>query len=237
MKSLFTKYKWMQLVYGTLMLIAGVMVVVFAIQDKANITKWLSIVVSITLFAYALALVITGIFTLQQRKRVFDPAFIYASIFIAVGVLLLVKYLVIGEFITIFVATLLVCLGGVSLINGGLLIFYKKKIRWMVLFFSLAAVSLTLGILAFVFKDDAQQYIYIGLGIVMAIVGIIQIIIGTAILREENKKEKAAKKTNTKKKAIRAKVDDPAPTKEQKQDETKAITTTTIVDADVKDPE
>ena len=95
----------------------------------------------------------------------------------------------------------------------------------------------TLGILAFVFKNDAQQYIYIGLGIVMAIVGIIQIIIGTAILRDENKKERAAKKNNTKKKSIRAKVEDPAPIKEQKEEETKAITTTTIVDADVKDPE
>ena len=237
MKSLFTKYKWMQLVYGTLMLIAGIMVIVFAIQDKNNITKWLSIVVSITLFAYAFALVITGIFTLQTRKRVFDPAFIFASIFIAVGVLLLIKYPIIGEFITIFVATLLVSMGGVSLINGFLLVLYKKKIRWMVLFFSISAICITLGVLAFVFKEEATPIIYIGLGIAMAITGVIQIIIGTAILREENKKERAAKKSNSKKKAIKAKVSEPAPIEKEKQEEPKAISTTTIVDADVKDPE
>ena len=202
MKTLFSKHKWMQLVYGALLIAAGVVVIVIALNQQDQISQWLSIVVSIALFIYAAALMFTGIFSL--KKKVFDLAFIYSVVFIAIGVVLLVKPMMIGEFITIFVATLL-CAGGVVEIGEATaMVFFKRPLFFIIAFYVLGAALIALGVLCFSFQNDVQKIIYIASGAILALAGAIELALGIYSLfkhKEDEKEEDDEKEEEEKKEA------------------------------------
>ena len=49
---------------------------------------------------------------------------------------------------------------------------------WIIVFFLLGALFLTLGILSYVFSEEATVVIYVATGALMCLVGVIQIIFG-----------------------------------------------------------
>ena len=191
MKTLFAKHKWMQLIYGALLLVAGILVIVFAINDKENISKWLSIVVAITLFIYSAALMFSGVFSL--KKSYFDVAFIYTVVFISIGVVLLCNTDMIGKFITVFVATMLTALGVVEIGEATSMIFFKRPVFFIVLFYLLGAAFITLGVLAFCFQENVEQIVYVIIGILLCLTAVLELILGARglfIAIKEAKQEK-----------------------------------------------
>ena len=176
MKTLFMKHKWMQLIYGVLLAVAGVLIIVFAVNDPDNVSTWLSIVTSIALFIYSAALLFTGVFSL--KKEFFDIAFLFAVIFVSIGVVLLCNDKMIGSFITIFVATLLTAMGVVEIGEATAMIFFKRPVFFVVLFYILGAAFITLGVLAFAFQEKVQQIIYVGIGILVCLAALLEIGLG-----------------------------------------------------------
>ncbi|MCR4880277.1 MAG: DUF308 domain-containing protein [Bacilli bacterium] len=191
MKTLFAKHKWMQLIYGALLLAAGILVIVFAINDKDNISKWLSIITSISLFIYAAALLFTGVFSLKEK--LFDLAFIYSVVFIAVGVVLLCNQEMIGKFITIFVATLITAMGVVEIGEATSMVFFKRPVFFIVLFYILGAAFIALGVLAFCFQEQVEQIVYVGIGILLCLTAVLELILGFHGLILASKVEKFKK--------------------------------------------
>ena len=216
MNSLINKHKWIPFFFGSLLVVAGIMVIIFAIVDPSNISRWLSIVIATTLFAYSLALIITGIIAL--KKKYFDLGFIYASILIALGVIILFNYTLIGQFMTLFFATLLCTLGGIELGQGGIFIYYKRKKVLVILAFILGAILVACGVLAFIFRNDIQPIVYIVTGAILSLLGLFIVIYGTYKIREPLK-DKDSKLNKKKPKTITAKVID----NDEPQDEMKVI--------------
>ena len=208
MKTLFMKHKWMQLVYGILLAVAGVLLIVFAINDQKNVATWLSVIAAITLFIYALALLFTGIFSLKDRY--FDLAFIYAVVFIAIGVVLLCNTEIISQFITVFVATLLCGLGAVEVGEATAMVFFKRPKPFIVIFYLLGAIFITLGVLAFAFKNQVEQIIYVSVGILICITAVLEMILGVRGIFTASKEAKEEKENV---------IDSPVEVKEEKKED------------------
>ena len=197
MKTLFSKHKWMQLVYGALLLGAGILIIVIANNNPNDFSKWLSIVLSIALFIYASALLFSGVFSL--KKKLFDISFVYAVIFVAIGVTLLVNPTMIGQFVTIFIATLLCGSGLVEMGEATAMVFFKRHKFFIVLFYILGAALIALGVLAFVFQNDAQKVMYVASGAILAGVGVVELILGVVSLFKNRKEKKDDKEVEDKK--------------------------------------
>jgi len=189
MKTLFAKHKWMQLIYGALLLTAGILVIVFAINDKDNISKWLSIVVAIALFIYSAALMFSGVFSL--KKKLFDIAFIYTVFFVSMGVVLVANPEVLGTFIVIFVATMLTAIGVVEIGEATAMIFFKRPVFFIVVFYILGAAFITLGVLSFSFQENVEQIVYVGIGILLCLAALVEIVLGIVGLFAAKKIEDA----------------------------------------------
>ena len=180
MKTLYNKHKWMQIIFGALFLAAGILMIVIALNennDQQTIAKWLSIVYAVSLFLFGATCIFSGVFSLKNKY--FDPAFIYGDIAIAIGVVLCVHNTMINDFIVVFVGTLLTTTGVVFLGEAVAMIFFKRPKPSIVLFFLLGALFLTLGILSYVFQQEALQIMFYGTGAVMCLVGVVQMVFGT----------------------------------------------------------
>ena len=176
MKTLYEKHKWMQIVFGALFLAAGILVIIFSLNWPENIAKALSVILAISLFLFGASCIFSGVFALKNKY--FDPAFIYGDLAIAIGVVLCVHNLMIGDFIVLFAGTILVTIGVVFLGEAVAMIFFKRPKPSIVAFFLLGAIFLTLGVLSYVYNGEAQTIIYIATGAIMALVGFVQIIFG-----------------------------------------------------------
>lgn len=214
MNGLINKHKWIPFLFGSLLVVAGILVIIFAIVDSSNISKWLSIVIAATLFTYSLALIITGIIAL--KKKYFDAAFIYASVLISLGVIIIVNHTLIGQFMTLFFATLLCTLGGIEIGQGGIFIYYRRKKILVALAFILGAALIACGVLTFIYRDQLHPVVYIVTGALISVAGLVAVIYGTYKIREplKDKKSKLNKKKNPK--TITAKVIDNEPQEEMK---------------------
>lgn len=227
MKTLYYRHKWMQILFGVLFLAAGILIIVFALNNNDNISKWLSIVLAIGLFIFAASSIFSGIFSLKEKY--FDPGFIIGDICIAIGVVLIVFPTMIGDFIVIFVGTLLTTIGTVFLGEAVAMIFFRRPKFSIASFFLLGAVFLALGILSYAFKEDAQTVIYVAVGAIMALVGVVQAIFGIVATSKEAK----AKRDISEQEQI--KKDDAVDVKEVELDIENSSTTPEIIDVSSED--
>ena len=173
MKTLYARHKWMQIVFGGLFLLAGAAIIIISLNWPEYISKSLSVILAISLFIFGASCIFSGIFSL--RNKYFDPAFIYGDLAIALGVVLCVHNTMIQDLIVVFVGTILTTIGVVFLGEATAMIFFKRPKLSIVLFFLLGAAFLTLGILSYVFQEEATTVIYIATGSIMCLVGLVQI--------------------------------------------------------------
>lgn len=189
METVFTRHKWMQLIYGILLLVAGVLITIFAIIDKDNVAKTLSVILAIGFFILGACFIFSGILSL--RTRLFDSIMVVGAFSIAIGVILCVQSeSLLKDIIVIFVGALLLAGGAVYIGKASAGLVFKIKKGYVVLFFVLAAILITLGILALCYQSTAVQVIYIILGIVIALGGILEIVLGAKALHAIRKAKK-----------------------------------------------
>lgn len=198
MKSLFSKYIWLQLILAILLLFGGALIVVFTIIDNVNfLESGLNIVSAVILFLFGLFSIVAS-FAFEQGK-VFTNGLFYGSACIALGVFLCTKELILLNYLVYLLAIFFITIGAVELINGIILVVKKGKVFTIVMTFIAATVLIAGGILAIIFREDVKLAFCIVAGVLIFLAGIYQLFFGIKAMianskNKESKKEKKATK-------------------------------------------
>jgi len=204
MKSLFSKYIWLQLILAILLLFGGTLIVVFTIIDNVNfLESGLNIVSAVILFLFGLFSIVAS-FAFEQGK-VFTNGLFYGSACIALGVFLCTKELILLNYLVYLLAIFFIVIGAVELINGILLIVKKSAVISIVITFIIATLLVVGGILAIIYREDIKLAFCIVAGVLIFLAGIYQLVFGVKAMiahsktkEPKPKKEKKAKKEEPK---------------------------------------
>ena len=193
MKTLFSKHRWMQIVFGGLFIVAGALLTIIALaalKEDSNLKPdvWLSVVLASVAFIFGLVAIVSGIFSLEEKK--FSSLFPLGAISIALGVVLVYKPSLIGEYAMILIGAFILAFAAITVAEAVAMIFFKAKKFWIVFFFVIGALLVVGGVMSIVFAADIKAFIYVGLGIAMAAFGIVEIISGIRVAIK-GRKEKA----------------------------------------------
>ncbi|MCR5506098.1 MAG: DUF308 domain-containing protein [Bacilli bacterium] len=183
MKSIFKRFNWMQLVFGILLVAVGVITIILAIVNRGAISKTLSIVFAIFFFIFGGIAIIMSL--VSDTKIFMTGALVYGSVLIAVGIILLIQPGLISSMFVTLIAVFLIAFGSVALVKGVVCIVYKMKWYWIAALFLIAAVGITLGILSFCYKDIAFAATFIGAGVGIIILGVLEIISYVLLVKEQ----------------------------------------------------
>ena len=126
MKSLFKKYIWLQIIYGVLLACVGIATVVLAFVNGSLLDKTLSIIIAIALFIFAAIMFFSSLFA--ETKSIFSAALIYGSLFVALGVVLLVNPYLISTIFVTMLAVFIIALGAICLFKAAILIFFRTEL-------------------------------------------------------------------------------------------------------------
>ena len=200
MKSLFTKYIWLQLILSILLLFGGALIVIFAVLGKQNILEdGLNIIVAVILFLFGLFAIIASF--AFESDRVFTNGLLYGSACIALGVFLCIKELVLLNYLVILLAVFFIVIGAVEIIKGIILVCTKfKVVAAIVITFVVGVIFLAGGILALIFRNDVKLAFCIVAGILIFLAGVYLFVTGISAMihTNKNKGEKKAKKEENK---------------------------------------
>ena len=175
MLDLFRKYKWLGIVFGALLIVAGILIVVFSIVNKDSVTNILAIIVAVVCFLLGALYIVIGITI--SLNNFFDSSFVVGAFLVAVGVLLLIEKSIVSEILVYTVSVALITFGTIYLIRAILYIVNKIKVSYIVVAFIIAALAITFGILALCFKGELLMVLYIIIGVLIAISGVLQIVV------------------------------------------------------------
>lgn len=201
MKSLFTKYIWLQLILSILLMFGGALIIIFAAMGKENVlVEGLNIIAAVILFLFGLFSIIAS-FAFEPNK-VITNGLIYGSACIAFGVFLCINEFVLLDYLVYLLAIFFIVIGAVDLIKGIILIVKKNEKKLpVVLTFVAAVVFIAGGILAIVFKDNVKLAFCIIAGVLVFGVGVYLLVMGikTMVGQAKGNRQPVAKKSKNKK--------------------------------------
>ena len=201
MRSLFKKYVWLQLILSILLLFGGALIIAFAATNKQNILEdALNIIAAVILFLFGLFAILTSF--IFESNKLFTNGLLYGSACIALGVFLCTRELVLLNYLVYLLAIFFIVVGAIELVNGILLIAKKeKRILFIILSFVAAALFITGGILAIVYRSNVKIAFCIIAGALLFVAGVYELIFGIREMIEQNKNKgerKPAKKAKKK---------------------------------------
>ena len=194
MKSLVSKYIWLQLILAVLLLFGGALIVVFALVGKANVLEdGLNIIAAVMLFLFGLFAILAS-FAFESDK-VFTNGLLYGSACIALGVFLCLKKLVLLDYLVWLLAIFFIVIGAVELIKGVILIVKKvKPVIGIVFTFIIGAIFVAGGILAIIYNADIRLAFCVIAGVLLFITGVFVLIIGIRAMLANKKQNRDAPK-------------------------------------------
>ncbi len=198
MKSLFSKYIWLQLILSILLLFGGALIIAFAIMGKQNVLEdGLNIISAVILFLFGgFAILATLVF---EQDKYFTNGLLYGSACIALGVFLCTKELILLNYLVYLLAIFFIVIGGIELIKAIILIAKKvKNVPAIVITFVVAAIFIAAGILALIFRNDVKIAFCIVAGVLLFLAGAFELFLGVRAMVSANssgrkKKEKKKK--------------------------------------------
>lgn len=193
MNALFLKHKWLQIIYGTLLLIAGILIIVMSINQPESITIWISVIFAIGLFIFGACSIMAGVFTLE--KKFFNSLFIVGSLSIAFGVVLCTLAAgkdtdLMGNLIKVFFSVMLLAMGAVECGEAAAMIYFKRSKFAIAIFFVLGALFIAAGVLTLIFWDNIIKVVYAILGGLIALLGLFEMVVGLISFIGAKKAEK-----------------------------------------------
>jgi len=193
-KGLF-KNKWFQVIAGVILLAFGIATMVLAISQPNEVYKPIAVVLAVCLFITGLVSLIIGF--VQDFNKVFSVGIIIGTSIIAIGVVLCVRPQILNEVIIVFAGTLLIVVAVAECLKSILLIINKGKVLHIVFGFIIFVVGLILGIVTLVYHTrgdpNVEKAIYIIIGVIFAISGLLDIIFGIIALTKQAKAKKEHK--------------------------------------------
>ena len=201
MKSLFKKYIWLQLILSILLLFGGALIIAFAAMNKQNILEdALNIIAAVILFIFGLFAILTSF--IFEPNRLFTNGLLYGSACIALGVFLCTRDLILLNYLVYLLAIFFIVVGAIELIGGIILIAKKEKnVLYIVISFVAAALFITGGILALIYRSNVKIAFCIIAGILIFAAGVYELIFGIRemINQNRNRGERKPAKRNKKK--------------------------------------
>ena len=193
MNALFLKHKWLQIIYGALLLVAGILIIVMSINQPESITIWISVIFAIGLFIFGACSIMAGVFTLE--KKFFNSLFIVGSLSIAFGVVLCTLAAgkdtdLMGNLIKVFFSVMLLAMGAVECGEAAAMIYFKRSKFAIAIFFVLGAIFITAGVLTLIFWDNIIKVVYAILGGLIALLGLFEMVVGVISFIGAKKTEK-----------------------------------------------
>ena len=193
MNALFLKHKWLQIVYGALLLVAGILIIVMSINQPESITIWISVIFAIGLFIFGACSIMAGVFTLE--KKFFNSLFIVGSLSIAFGVVLCTLAAgkdtdLMGNLIKVFFSVMLLAMGAVECGEAAAMIYFKRSKFAIAIFFVLGALFIAAGVLTLIFWDNIIKVVYAILGGLIALLGLFEMVVGVISFIGAKKAEK-----------------------------------------------
>ena len=198
MKSLFTKYVWLQLVLSILLLFGGGLIIAFAISGKGDVLKeGLNLVVAVILFIFGLFAILTA-FIFESNKTLTN-GLLYGSACIALGVFLCIRKLFILEYVVLLLAIFFIVIGVVAL-GKSILLFAARRRYYMVatIMLLIGAIGITLGIIAIIYESKMVYAFCIVAGVLLVVAGIFEMTMGIKALIGQDKGSKNNKKSSRK---------------------------------------
>lgn len=185
MNSLFTKHRWMQVVWGILLFVAGAITIIFAVNDEnTDVSLVLSIAVAIILFAYGMVIIFSSF--LELKDGFFKYELIIGGFIIAIGIVFCMNTEVLKNIIVNTVAISLLVFGAIFGARAAVVLIGKKKVWWIWLAVTLAVLFIAGGILCLIFSEKVVNVCYFALGGILIVVGIIELYITVKRALEAN---------------------------------------------------
>lgn len=199
MKSLFNKYIWLQLILSILLLFGGALIIVFAATGNSGVLReGLNIIAAVTLFLFGLFAILTA-FIFEPTKPLTN-GLLYGSACIALGVFLCIRDFFLLDYLVLLLAIFFIVIGSVELVKGIFMLVNKYKDTKVIIFaFAIAAIFITGGILAIIFRAKMVTAFCIIAGVLLVIAGVYELVMGIKVLANQNKNKsqrRNAKKTN-----------------------------------------
>lgn len=173
MNSLFQKHRWMQVMWGILLFVAGAITIIytFANGDKedSNVSLVLSIALAIVLFAYGFTIIFSSF--LELKDKFFKYEILIGAFIVAVGIVFVLNIELLKNIIVSLIAASLLTFGAVFLARTIIAFAKKLKVWWIGLCIALAVLFIAGGVLCLIFRSDVVDYCYVVLGVVLIIVG------------------------------------------------------------------
>jgi len=216
MNSLFNKHRWMQVMWGILLFVAGTITIIFTATSEEgadSVGLVLSICLAVVLFSYGLTILFTSF--LEMKDKMFKAELVFGSIILAFAVVFCLKFEKVKDLIVLFAAINLLCFGVVFAVRA--ILCFTQKIRpvWRVFCIIFATVFIACGVLAIVFENDCLKICYFVIGALLVFTGITETILA---IKESIKKAKSQQPIIIKQEAPKAK-----PTDVKKEEEPKEI--------------
>lgn len=175
MTKIVLKDKWMEILLGSVLTIAGLVIIVLGIVNPSILSTALSIIFAISLFFVGGLYLYNGL-AKTANANVIDATYVLAAVAIALGVVLLVNTNLIAD-ILVYIVSISVLTFGVALLLRGIILCARKGSTANCAFaIILGIVLIILGVLALIFKSNLTQIIYISSGVLLLVIGIFQIV-------------------------------------------------------------
>ena len=193
MKSLFSKYVWLQLILSILLLFGGAVIIAFAINNNTEVLEnALNIVVAVILFLFGFFAILTSF--IFETKKYITMSLICGSASIALGVFLCTKQFMLLEYLIYLIAIFFIVVGAIELLKAILLTVKKAKdqLALIIITYILAVLFIAAGILAIVFRDNVKDVLNIVasviVGVLLLVAGGYELVLGIKALITNKKK-------------------------------------------------
>lgn len=174
MKKIIDKFKWLQLLFGLVLIALGVLTIVIAVNaDKDSYEKTIFIVWASVLFFIAAVIVIFDIIAFNDKAEF--SALVAAGICVGVGIFVLPNQDFISNVVKTLIPYIIVSIGGVLLLKTIILAVKKVPFKQWLLPFVLSVIFVAAGVV-FICVKDLSNIIYIALGILFIALGAVEII-------------------------------------------------------------
>lgn len=198
MKSLFSKYIWLQLILSILLLFGGSLIIAFAITGKQNVLKEaLNIIIAVTLFIFGLFAILTAF--IFEKNRVLTAGFLYGSACIALGVFLCIQKFYVLDYIVLLLSIFFIVIGVIILCKGIMILTSRMNnaaLGAVALIFGI--LFIVAGILSIIYDDKMVTVFCILAGVLLAIAGVYELVMGIRAMSSHRGSRRSSKKSNVK---------------------------------------
>lgn len=173
---------WLNIIFSSLLVIAGILIVVFAFVNPNSVDYTLSIIFAVALFLMGIVYLI---FAIADQKGEFVTTSLFAgAAVIALGVTLLVRDNLISDFLIIFMGAFLIALAAVMLFKFIFAFVRKEKAVRIVGYGILFALGLTFGTLLLVYNGAARTTVFAIMGIIVIVASAAQLAFSIKLLSD-----------------------------------------------------